>query len=58
MSIKTALDNIYLKPSSRWGHTEYSLDYHKDYLARSTGLAADDLKLTRCAHEIFEFDLN
>jgi hypothetical protein len=58
MSIKTALDNIYLNPASRWGHTEYSLDYHKDYLARSTKLAVDDTQLIRSAHKIFEFDLN
>jgi hypothetical protein len=58
MSVKTALDNIYLKPTSRWGHTEYSLDYHKEYLAKSTGLAVDDPKLISSAHEVFEFDFN
>ena len=41
MSIKVALDNICLEPTSRWAHTEYSLDYHKDYLAKRTGLASD-----------------
>ena len=38
MSKQTALDNIWLKPCSRWGHTEYSLGYHKQYLSRRTGL--------------------
>ena len=28
MSKQVALDNIALKPTSRWGHTEYSLEYH------------------------------
>ena len=32
-----ALDNIWLRPASRWGHTEYSFEYHKAYLARHTG---------------------
>lgn len=33
-----ALDNIYLNSSQRWAHTEYSLEYHKDYLAGRTGI--------------------
>jgi hypothetical protein len=32
MSLQTALDNIHLRPCSRWGHTEYSLNYHTAYL--------------------------
>lgn len=56
MSIQTALDNVNLKPTSRCGHTEYSLEYHKDYLARHTGLAEDDPELTRHAHDRFAFD--
>jgi hypothetical protein len=32
MSVQTALDNINLKPTARWGHTEYSIEYHQDYL--------------------------
>lgn len=58
MSIQIALDNIWLKPSSRWGHTEYSLGYHKDYLAKRTGLQKDDPNLGRTANDIFAFDLN
>ena len=42
MSIQTAMDNINLKRTSRWGHTEYSLAYHKEYLARHTDLFHDD----------------
>ena len=56
MSITTALDNIYLKPTARWGHTEYSLGYNKEYLARHTGLAEDDAGLMQAAHRRFEFD--
>jgi len=58
MSIQTALDNIYLRSTPRWGHTEYSLGYHTDYLAKSTGLSPDDSNLTKCAQDRFEFDFN
>jgi len=58
MSIQTALDNINLRPSSRWGHTEYSLGYHNDYLARCTGLAKNDSELMLRAHDRFSFDFN
>ncbi|MBK8798201.1 MAG: hypothetical protein IPM07_18570 [Anaerolineales bacterium] len=46
-SAAIALDNIWLRPTSRWGHTEYSFEYHKEYLARHTGLS-DDAR-TGCA---------
>ncbi len=36
MSRQIALDNIHMKPAARWAHTEYSLDYHEDYIARRT----------------------
>jgi hypothetical protein len=36
-----ALDNIRLKPCERWGHTEYSLPYHRDYMAKLAGRAPD-----------------
>jgi hypothetical protein len=58
MSIQTALDNIYLRTTPRWGHTEYSLGYHTDYLAKSTGLSPDDPNLIKCAQDLFEFDFN
>ena len=58
MSIQIALDNIWLKPSPRWGHTEYSLGYHKDYLAKRTGLQEDDPNLGRTANDFFAFDFN
>ena len=57
MSIEYALDNIWLKPSSRWGHTEYSLEYHRDYLARRTGLPDHSPDLERSAYDLFGLDL-
>lgn len=56
MGIQTALDNIALKSTPCWGHTEYSLDYHRDYLARQTGLSSDDPQLLRHALDRFAFD--
>ena len=56
MSRQVALDNINLKPCSRWGHAEYSLDYHGDYLARKTGLAPNDPNFGRKVQEVFALD--
>jgi hypothetical protein len=47
MSIELALDNICLRPSTGWAHTEYSLEYHLDYLARRTGRSRHDPELLR-----------
>lgn len=58
MSIQVALDNIWLRPSSRWGHTEYSLGYHQNYLSKRTGLREDDPNLMRAAHALFMIDFN
>lgn len=38
MSRQVALDNIWLKPTWRWGRTEYSLEYHEEFMQRVTGL--------------------
>jgi hypothetical protein len=57
MSRQTALDNIFLKPSARWGHTEYSLlEYNRAYLAARTGLPETDPDMIRRAQELFKFD--
>ncbi len=52
----TALDNILLRPSTRWGHTEYSLEYHRDYLARRTGLPSSSTDLMPKAYDLFKYD--
>lgn len=56
MSIKTALDNISLKPTPRWGHTEYSLGYHTDYLAGHTGLKPEAPEFMPKAYDRFACD--
>ena len=55
-SAEVALDNILLKPTSRWGHTEYSFEYHKPYLERHTGNAGDSAERLRAAYDRFIFD--
>lgn len=42
MSRQTALDNLLLAPSERWGHTEYSLNYHHDAIRDHTGRDSAD----------------
>jgi hypothetical protein len=56
MSTQTALDNIRLVPSSRWGHTEYSLEYHQQYLEKRTGLPGKDPQFSSKIYERFAFD--
>lgn len=55
-SREIALDNIWLRPTSRWGHTEYSFEYHKDYLTRHTGLVEDTPARLRLGYDRFAFD--
>jgi hypothetical protein len=58
MSIQTALDNIHLRPTSHWGHTEYSLRYHKDYFSKKTGLATESSDLLPRAYDQVKLDFN
>lgn len=56
MSRQIALDNIFLRSAARWGHTDYSLEYHKEYLAKRTGLSPDSPELIKKAYDFFAFD--
>jgi len=57
MSRTIALDSIRLRPTPRWGHTEYSLGYHFDYMRKVTGLEPDDPDCTRAFHEAWDIDM-
>ena len=57
MSRRDALANVSLEPAARWGHTEYSLEYHGAYLAQRLGLPSDHPELTRRAYDRFAFDM-
>lgn len=56
MSIEVALDNVWLRPSSRWAHTQYSLSYNTKYLARRTGLAHERPELLQAGHDALQLD--
>ena len=57
MSKQIALDNILLRPTSRWGHTEYSLEYHKPYVRRLTGMDAAEPGAMRKMFDLWGIDL-
>jgi hypothetical protein len=57
MSRQTALRNVRLLDCDRWGHTEYSLNYHKRYIGDLTGLDPTSVQARRAFHAHFEIDL-
>lgn len=57
MSTQTALDNIWLRPCDRWGHTEYSMGYHPEYLEKVAGVGREHPEFGRRVHAALEFDL-
>ncbi|HPP13298.1 MAG TPA: hypothetical protein PKW42_11265, partial [bacterium] len=56
MAREVALDNIFLRQSCRWAHTEYSLMYHREYFSRRTGLAPQDPAFSRAIYDVTECD--
>ena len=58
MSRQIALDSILLKPTPRWGHTEYSLSYHHEYIRQATGLESSHPEAYRRLLDLWEIDLN
>jgi hypothetical protein len=57
MSRETALRNVLLMDCDRWGHTEYSLDYHKEYIRDLTGLDPESAAAIRALHAHWQVDL-
>lgn len=56
MSRQLALDTIYLRPTPRLAHTEYSLEYHTDYIRRITGMELSDPDCLRKLRESWGID--
>ncbi|RKX35164.1 MAG: hypothetical protein DRP71_04630 [Verrucomicrobia bacterium] len=56
VSREIALANIQLEPCARWARTEYSLDYHPEFLATATGLTPDDDHLQSAGHDALGLD--
>jgi len=57
MSRQTALEQIRRMKPQRLGHTEYSIEYHRQFLCRRTGLAVDDPDLLRAGYDALGIDL-
>jgi hypothetical protein len=57
MSRQTALANIFLQADDRWGHTEYSLEYHTELLQKYGGATAyDEIERRSRAFDRFAMD--
>lgn len=58
MSRQIALDSIFLKPTPRWAHTEYSLGYHHGYIRSKLGRDPKDQADWNRFHEMMGLDFN
>lgn len=56
MSRQVALDIINLKPTSRLGHTDYSMEYHKSYIEKLTGHKIEDPATQRKFYDAWGYD--
>jgi hypothetical protein len=56
MSRQIALDTIHLRPTPRLAHTDYSVEYHHDYITQLTGLAPGQPGCYDRLYELFGFD--
>lgn len=56
MSREIALANINLERAPRWGRTEYSINYHKEYFRRRTGVAPESPAFPRAIHDDWNLD--
>ena len=56
MSREIALNNIRLESAPRWGHTEYSLSYHWDYIRRFTDKDPESTEAIRALYDAWDID--
>ncbi|MBI3946113.1 MAG: hypothetical protein HY321_09355 [Armatimonadetes bacterium] len=56
MSRELALDTIWLRPTPRLAHTEYSLAYHKEYIRAKTGFDPSDPEAIRRLNQLWGID--
>lgn len=56
MSRQLALDTIWLKSTPRLAHTEYSLEYHEDYIRNKTGRELPDPDCLRQFRKLWGID--
>ncbi|MBN1557622.1 MAG: hypothetical protein JW951_05705 [Lentisphaerae bacterium] len=58
MSRQLALDTVNLKPVDHLAHTEYSLNYHKDYIRKLTGVDGDAPGALRAIYDAWDIDFD
>ena len=56
MSRDLALDTVWMRPTTRYAHTEYSLNYHTDYIREKTHLEPGTAEATRRLYELWGVD--
>ncbi|MBA2124609.1 hypothetical protein B9J78_06745 [bacterium Unc6] len=56
MSRQIALDIINLKSAQRLGHTDYSMEYHDEYIRKITGLEKDHPDAMKKFYDAWEYD--
>jgi len=56
MSRQIALDTISLKPTSRLAHTDYSVEYHGEYVSARTGVDPGDPGFARALNDFWAMD--
>ncbi|OPZ25520.1 MAG: Uroporphyrinogen decarboxylase (URO-D) [Lentisphaerae bacterium ADurb.BinA184] len=57
MSRQLALDTVNLKPTPRLAHTEYSMEYHTDYVSRVAGVPPGHPERSRRFYAAWDFDM-
>ncbi len=58
MARENALRNLQCQPASQWGHTEYSLGYHPEYLAQRCGVRPENPEFDRAWKAALQIDFN
>jgi len=56
MSKKVAIENINLQRKGRIAHTEYSVEYHKEFLKKLTGLSENNPDFEKVVYDKLLFD--
>lgn len=56
MSKKIARDTIWLRSTPRLAHTEYSLNYHTEYVRAKTGIVDEGNEQTRNLYDLWDID--
>jgi len=56
MSRQLVIDTVYLRETPRLAHTEYSLEYHTDYILKNTGVAPPNPEAFKRFYDLWKID--